>query len=319
MPSVVDFHAHIFPDSLGRFLPSGSIETVEGWRKRLRSWMKPFMSSMHRTQPLFRYFPEIARKNLDALSGIMPLPSLLIESTSSDLKDAMNEAGVDYALVIAHPSVIPNELVLEASQDNPRMIPVVNIPHGTPKPGALLKKFHKEGAKALKIHPAADGEGPSAPRYKALLNTATDLGIPVILHTGCLHSHVLYKDPELGNAERFKPWFESHPETRFVLAHMNFHNPHLALDLALEFPNLYVDTSWQPAEMIGEAARRIGAERVLFGTDWPFVGNNLAVGLRRVRECIDIGLIDRGQAELILGINAFKLLGIHQKAEIDAG
>lgn len=310
MPPIIDFHAHIFPASLERFLPESSKGKIAGWRRRARALMRPFSSSMHKTQPLFRHLPEGARRNLDAITGLAPIPGLLFESTASDLKDAMNEAGVDYALIIAHPKMIPNELVLEAAADNPRMIPVVNVPAGTVRPSQTLKKFHKNGAKVLKIHPAADGEGPGCSRYKSLLKTAADLGMPVILHTGCVHSSFLYKDPEMGRVEKFEPWFKQYPKTRFVLAHMNFHDPQQALDLALEHENLFVDTSWQPAEIIGEATRRIGAERVLFGTDWPLVGNNLSVGLKRIQDCIEIGLITEAQAELIRGVNAMKLLGM---------
>lgn len=310
MPFVVDSHAHIFPPSLEKYLSDKRRKALSDLRKRARSWMRPLASSMHKTQPMMRHLPESARKKIDSLSGIAPLANLLFESTANDLRDAMKKAGVDFALTIAHPTMIPNELVLEASQETPNLVPVVFIPRGTRNPGKSLRQLHTQGARALKIHPAADGDGPKTPRYHALLRKASELGLPVILHTGCIHSHVLYKDPEMGRAELFAPWFKEFPETRFILAHMNFHDPQMALDLALEHPNLYVDTSWQPAEMIGEAARRIGAERVLFGTDWPFVGDNLRVGLKRVRECVSMGMISEAQSEKILGTNAMKLFGI---------
>jgi predicted TIM-barrel fold metal-dependent hydrolase len=260
---------------------------------------------------MLRHLPEPVRSRIDELSGLAPLPALLVESTALDLTEAMEQAGVDRALVIAHPPYMPNELVLEESQKNDRFIPVVFVPSGTSRPGQALKNYHEQGARVLKIHPASDGEGVDSPRYKALLKAAAELDMPVILHTGCIHSHVLYKDPEQGQAQRFAPWFENFRSLKFILAHMNYHEPNIALDLAEEYPNLYVDTSWQPAEVIGEAVRRIDASRVLFGTDWPFVGNNLKIGIQRIEDAVGIGMLNEEQSKLILGENAAKLLGIH--------
>lgn len=311
MQRVIDFHTHIFPESLEKHLPKRGAETVSELRNRLRSWMRPYTTSIHRTQPLLRYLPEKARKNLDLLTSLTPLPSLLIESSVKDLIRAMDESKIDSAVIIAHPPLISNELILDAANKNHRLIPAVNIPKTTQRPGALLRSLVRQGAKLLKIHPCADGEGAQTPRYKSLLKGASDLGLPVILHTGCLNSPLFYHDSALGKAELYAPWFKAYPQVRFVLAHMNFHEPHIALDLALDYPNIYVDTSWQPAETIGEAVRRIGAERVLFGTDWPIVGNNLSIGRKRIQEALKMGVITPAQADLILGQNAIQLLGMN--------
>ena len=195
----------------------------------------------------------------------------------------------------------------------------MNIAKSTGKPAAELERYFQAGARVLKIHPAADGEGPSSKRYRTLLASAENLKLPVIIHTGCLHSRLLYKNASFGNAELFKPWFKDFPNIQFVLAHMNFHKPNVAMDLACEFQNVFVDTSWQPAETIGEAVRRIGAERVLFGSDWPLLGNNLSVGLQRIEDCLRTGLVTRADAELIRGKNALRLLAHVQNTRSDDG
>ena len=262
---------------------------------------------MHRAQTVLRYLPDPARRALDELSGLAPLPTLLIESTVQDLAAAMDESRVDQALLIAHPPTSSNDFVLESCAAEPRLRPVVNIPSGTARPGNVLKAFVARGAVALKIHPAADGEGVDSPRYRALLKVADGLGLPVIIHTGCIHTHVLYRDPDQGQAQRFATWFATYPRIRFVLAHMNFHDPNIALDLMEEHANVHTDTSWQPAEVIGEAVRRVGSERILFGSDWPIVGDNIAVGLARIRDCVDTGALTEEQARAIRGENAAKL------------
>lgn len=325
MTRVVDFHVHVFEDHLGKWIskvPLGSLaeslsfsrSRIGQLRKQARAWMKPISGSMHSLQTTLRYLPGSARRSLDELSALVPLPGLLVESTVEDLIEALDEAKVDFALVIAHPPLISNEFILEVCKKFPRLIPVVNIPKNTSKPGNLLKHYAARGARALKIHAAADGEGPESPRYRALIRAATEAGMPVIIHTGCLHSHLFYKNPAYGRAECFSTWYENYPQTKFILAHMNFHQPHTALDICEEFPNVLVDTSWQPAEIIGEAVRRIGAEKVLFGTDWPLVGNNISVGRKRIQDCVDTGLLNEEQSRLILGDNALNLLGLSQDA-----
>ena len=279
-------------------------------RKQARSWARPVASTLHKLLTYSRHLPEPLRNGLDQCGALAPLPNLVVESTTEDLLETMKDARVDRALVIAHPPWISNDFVQDLCVSESSFYAAVNIPKGTPKPGAALRTYVKQGAKALKIHPAFDGEGVDSPRYRGLLRTASDLGLPVIIHTGCIHSRLLYKNPTVGGAEQFTKWYETYSKTNFVLSHMNFHDPQTALDLCEQFPNLWVDTSWQPAETIAEAVRRIGAERVLFGSDWPLLGNNIRVGRERIQDCIDTGLLNPEQAELILGVNATKLLGI---------
>jgi predicted TIM-barrel fold metal-dependent hydrolase len=307
---VIDFHTHVFPNRLEKM---GQIDQIAKFRKLARHWLKPFSAYFHESQTFLRVIPESLRKPIDEIGMLAPLAGLLFESSVKDLKESMLEAGVDYAVLIAQPPYLPNDHLMEICQDHPELIPAVNIPSGTTKPGSTLKSLHKKGAKILKIHPAMDGEGVESSRYRALLKSANELGMPVILHTGCVHSHVLYKDPSQGKAERFAPWFANYPELKFILAHMNIHEPNIALDLAEEYSNVQVDTSWQPAETIGEAVRRIGSDRVLFGSDWPLVGNNMTIGLKRVRECISMGMITEEQSRQVLGENALKLLNFAGK------
>jgi len=280
----------------------------ERWRASAREWIRPFVNSMHSLQPLVRVLPGQARTHFERLSSLAPVPSLLVESGPADLKAAMESAGIDRAVLIAHPPVIDNDFILELCQERPdALIPAVNISPGASRPGIRLARYAKKGARALKIHASADGEPLTSPRYAALLKEADKEGLIVILHTGCLHIPFLYKDAHLSEARNFIPWFRKYPGIRFILAHMNYHDPQVALDLAESYAGVFVDTSWQPTEMIGEAVRRLGPEKVLFGSDWPLMGNNIAVGLRRIQSSVEGGLITEEDAALIRGGNAQRL------------
>jgi len=321
-PKIIDSHVHIFPDPLAHWYEEGRTKVqpylpLPHWselRQLGRALMTGYTESLQSVQPMMRYLPESVRSTLDVVGTMGSLPGFLVESNVDDLKQRMQKNGVSQAVVVAHPPFAPNELVLKAAHQDPSLIPCVYIPTETNKPAQALKRLvEEEGARALKIHTAADGEAPSAPRYRALLKAAGDLGIPVIIHTGCVHTGFIYKKPELASVELFVPWFKNYPQQKFLLSHMNFHSPDQAIELCEKYPSLYVDTSWQPAEVIGEAVRRIGPERVLFASDWPIMGRNMDVAIRRINDAVSSGFIQQSDADLILGENAiqfFKLAAI---------
>lgn len=323
---IIDAHVHAFPapalpmEFLSPLLKSTPLQERVGpplklIRSQARALLGPIHQEVHRAQTLLRHLPAPVRDLLDGLSGILPAGSLLLESTPSDLLEQMDTAGVDSVFLIAQEPLIPNPFVLDFSKENAsRIHAVVNIPKSEDRPAALLRRYKDQGARALKIHPAADGEDVHSPRYHTLLGAADELGLPVIIHTGCIHSRVLYRSPEQGHASNFTNWYHTYTQVRFVLAHMNFHEPNRAMDLMEEFPNLYTDTSWQPAETIAEAVRRVGADRILFGTDWPFVGNNFLVGIERIRDCVESGFFSQEEADAILGENAQRLFSLETHA-----
>jgi len=309
MPFIIDSHAHVIPTLRSRLLDSIK-EPITTLRRKSRVFLKPVSSSVHRVQTFLRLLPKEARDRIDEMNAIIPFPNFIVESTYEDLKEVMHETGISHTVVIAHPPFISNDFVLRLAKRDPSIIPVVNIPPETKRYGQLLRHYVKRGARALKIHAAADGEDLDSIRYQALLSTASELQLPVILHTGCIHTHLFYRKPELSGAKNFSAWFSEYPDIQFILAHMNYHDPSEAIQLAKRHRNLHLETSWQPAETIAEAVRELGAERIMFGTDWPFAGNNQEVGLKRIRIAQKSGWITESQMELILGKNAARVFGI---------
>ena len=310
---IIDSHVHVFPDHVGDFLAATPAAQVVGvlqdLKRRGREKLSVVRQGLHGLQPFLRHVPESLRKKTDALSYTSVFSNLLLESTPADLFDVMKARKVSRALVIASPPHATNDFILSLAAEHPKkLVPIVNIAPGDP---AKLADLVVRGAKGLKIHAAVDGEGPESPHYLRLLKEARDLKLPVILHTGCIHMKLVYKNPEMGRAERFEPWFKAFPEITFVLAHMNFHDPEKAFDLCGRYPNLMLDTSWQPSAVIREALAALGPERVMFGSDWPLVGDNMAVGLDRIKECQRKGGgLSKENAKLVLAGNAKRVFSL---------
>lgn len=304
MSRIVDSHVHVFPN------PAAGLSGAHEVRRRARAALSPLTRALHKIQPYTRHVPSAIRAGLDQVGSAVMLPGMLLEATPEDLTEEMKRNDVWKAVVIAHPPFVPNEFVLDLAERDPAIVPAVLIPTTSYRPGVRLRSYVRRGARALKIHPPADGHGPDSEHYRKLLRSASALGVPVIIHTGCLHVPLVYRSPEQGHAERYEPWFREYPDTKFVLAHMNFHFPQVALDLMERHRNVYADTSWQPAEVIGEAVRRVGAERILLGSDWPILGGNISVALARIGEAVETGRITSADRDLIVGANAAGIFGL---------
>jgi predicted TIM-barrel fold metal-dependent hydrolase len=88
------------------------------------------------------------------------------------------------------------------------------------------------------------------------------------------------------------------------LAHMGgYHHTEDAIGLCEKYDNLLLDTSACPyPHRIAEAIRRIGADRVLFGSDGP--GCNPALELRKIRR-LDLS---QSEEQLVLHDNIASIL-----------
>ena len=96
---------------------------------------------------------------------------------------------------------------------------------------------------------------------------------------------------------------QNFPTIPFVLAHAGISQYEEGIALAQRYDNVYLELSGQPAQHIRQALALIGPERLLFGTDWPFW--NQALALRAVYRATKQDPVVR---QCILYENAARLL-----------
>jgi predicted TIM-barrel fold metal-dependent hydrolase len=108
-----------------------------------------------------------------------------------------------------------------------------------------------------------------------IIDLILEYDAPVLLHTGWgvagQRPHQTYKAAWRW-AEDMGSLFSAYPEVTFVLGHtggvIEIPDARQAIRLAFSFDNTCCEVSKSPRSIITEAVRGIGAERVLFGSDW---------------------------------------------------
>lgn len=325
---IIDAHCHVYP-KLSEYIDEGldslplpiekelislpiskAEEYIQKLKPKYREVIQKYLGVVHKLQTDSRQLPEKMIPVSDASIGLLGAANTLFDSNTDDLFAHMKQNKIDHTVLIAHPPYIPNRFIIQLANNNKCFIPFVNIPYNNAGADLLLEHYIELGAKGLKIHAAADGGEVMSDHYLSLLEVANKHKLPVIIHTGCIHIKPVYKDPEMGHAEKFQAWFQDFPETQFTLAHMNYHYPENCIELMQSFSNLHTDTSWQPKESIAQAVAALGSERIMFGSDWPIIGNNISICLKRIYDLHSEDKISKEQRDQILGLNAAKLFDL---------
>jgi predicted TIM-barrel fold metal-dependent hydrolase len=145
----------------------------------------------------------------------------------------------------------------------------------------------------VKLHPLLDGYHPNDPVVHPLVEVLVERDLPVLIHCG----HPIFTLPW-----SIEELIVNFPQAKVVLGHMGHGNIvyiNASIDVAERNPNVYLETSGMPMHTkIAEAVERVGAERVLYGSDIPF--HHPKVEIEKVRVSgLGPELVDR-----VLGRNA---------------
>ena len=192
----------------------------------------------------------------------------------SHLLGMMDGGGVDRALTMAAGyDGSDNETVRRAIEASDRIIgcSYVDPMRGQSAVDEFRMTVEKWGFKGLKLSMVRSDT------VYALAEVASDLGTPATIHTN-------------GNAAlypRIADLAERYPDLPVIMEHMGYrYHLDLAVDLAGRFSNLYLGTTVVAAAepiAVKDAVRRVGAEKVLFGSNAPWAFPLYGVeGIRRL-------------------------------------
>jgi predicted TIM-barrel fold metal-dependent hydrolase len=127
----------------------------------------------------------------------------------------------------------------------------------------LARCFGDLGMKGIKIHATAHGNyPPDEPGYEPVWQYAEKLSVPVLIDV-----------PE-GGYEKLDRVCRKYPMAKILLAHSggSYKMADQSIELAKKHRNVYLEITYTPRPygMIEYLVEMIGAERVLYGSDWAY-------------------------------------------------
>lgn len=193
------------------------------------------------------------------------------------LLSTMDECGLERAVVCAGGTIdldrLSRQLIegghVETDADNDAVLAACAgtdgrlVPFYFANPHRAPAAYRERAAefRGLEVSPAVHGIGLSDPRVAGLVEVVAEVGHPV--YVVCLDRPGAGVAALTGLSRRF-------PQVNFVLGHSGIGNIDLyALTLIRDEPNILLETSGGYTCVADAAVTRLGAERVLFGSEFP--------------------------------------------------
>jgi uncharacterized protein len=268
------------------------------------------------TGPIIDAHAHIRLGDDDGISGVTPPHPLGTEV----LRKVDDSAGVKMSALIViarkgepEKTRTKNDAVMAvAAASGGRFYAVVSV-HPADGEAALieLERVAKLGAKEVKLHPNSQNFDVADANVGAVVEKCGALGLAVLFDS--------YKPWDASEMGKLLLLAVQHPKTKLVLAHMGFTHFREAVSFELvrrlgmaenvwfdlsAIANTYAGSPTQ-AELVW-TIRKVGADRVLFGSDWPVYTPSET--LSAVRK---LGFTQAEQKQ-ILHDNAAQLLGLKQ-------
>ena len=229
-----------------------------------------------------------------------------LESTHmADLLATMADNNVQKSVVVGLDPYVPTASVLKLCST----VPGVLYTFGTidSKQADFMKRFEDlltMSIYGIKFHSDLQELPLDSPKLMEMMNLLTSSGrkLPVYLHTG---NFPIYPPLESPWETALPKLLASFPEVTFVCGHAGWENPDAALQCALRYRNLFLETSWQPPATIRRLCDQLGPERLLFGSDYPLYSQRRA--LRNARKALnddEFDAVSHKNAAKLLGCNA---------------
>jgi len=181
-----------------------------------------------------------------------------------------------------------NRWTCESARENARLSALISVDI-LQRPEEMIKELEQKiltlGAKGIKLHPIANECSPADKRLWPAYMKAQDLGVPVLFHAGV--NELPNYNRRYEGVMQFEDVAKSFPSLTIVLAHLGKGYYEDSVKVAAKYPNIFFDTSTCFAERnisnedlktkIVNIIKRIGAQRIMFGTDWPWFDPNYEI------------------------------------------
>lgn len=167
------------------------------------------------------------------------------------------------------------EKILEYHKKDSRILPFISPNFRLPKEQMIEKiKKYGESSYGMKIHPIIQGVRVNEKIVYDAIDSYLEFEKPVILHTGRADYGNYFKpcpyDKEMSDIESTRELLMKYPNLVIILGHAGmFEHEEWAKELS-KYPNAYIDSSFKYASEYELLKKYYGANRILFGSDFPF-------------------------------------------------
>lgn len=231
------------------------------------------------------------------------------DGTVEGLRRTMDEAGIDRGVCLAVASKAANlrrtnEFV--GGVDRSRFIPFGSV-HPEVSVEENLASLHESGLIGVKLHPLFQQLDLADPKVLEIARALAENGIVVITHAGAGGDGA---GNQRGSSQRLRVLVDAVPDLRVIGCHFGGYHTLDAAEQHVVGSRAYLETSWPatlaelPTERVRAIIRRHGADRVIFGSDWPMAEPAAEIAAIRA-----LGLGADGEAA-ILGGTLAGLLGL---------
>jgi predicted TIM-barrel fold metal-dependent hydrolase len=234
------------------------------------------------------------------LSGIEPFRMIIsVENqfrlsmgSPDNLLRFMDRNGIAASVVHPVAPFISSHKYLEECRNQARLVPFATA---YPDEGweSDLRADLEAGCRGVKIHPILQRMEPTDEFYMQLAEVVRPYKRPIMSHTGPFDYYTVadgYRS--YGCVSRFDKLVAAFPDIPFVFGHSGLADIGVAIDIARNRPNVYLETSFQSAGRVRMAIDLLGKDRVMFGSDWPESNQKAALSIARKVAGSDKDLLD---------------------------
>jgi hypothetical protein len=233
----------------------------------------------------------------------------MFDGTVGGLRATMESAGIDHAMVLG---IAANARTVQRTND---FIGSVDrscfTPFGTVHPGlsakANLASLRDNGISGVKLHPLFQDLSLDDPAVVELVRALAAASIVVITHAGAGSDSAAN---DRGTPRKLLALIEAVPEVTLIACHFGGYHRLDEAEKLIVGSRVRLETSWPPRmgdldrERIRDLIRRHGADRVVYGSDWPMADPTAEIAAVRA-----LGLTPEEQ-DAVLGGNLAEILGL---------
>ena len=289
---IIDSHCHIFrsvyhlfPSILQRERDDHTVAMIDKscfpFSMRLFDMNKIYYSGC----PVSLWSADGIKTRVKLYIGALVLNYATVERLLRD----MDANGISKAVIlqINPPGKSCIEDMEEIVTGNPRLCTLASIhPYDTDIPDKI-ERYMKMHIKGWKLNPHIWGVPIDCKETTALLKELSKTGLPILSCSGTglpketlassLLSKKMKQEMKTQRLDKFRSVLDTIPDTVFIMAHSGGYDFEEMIRIMKEFPNTYTDISLQPADHVKSLIEEIGSNRMMYGTDYPFVSHAFSI------------------------------------------